>query len=65
VKSRADIIGTCKRAHADATIEKLPLDAVGHVPHWPAERDEVTLHRTRLHVIAETQPARRPGRRRP
>jgi hypothetical protein len=41
-------------AHADATIEGLPLDAVGHVPWWPAGRSEVTLHRVLVHVIAET-----------
>jgi len=42
------------RAHADATIESLPLDAVGHVAHWPPERREVTLHQILVHVIAET-----------
>jgi len=41
-------------AHADATIETLPLDATGHVPWWPAGRDEVTLHRVLVHVISET-----------
>jgi len=42
------------RAHADATIAALPLDAVGHVPHWPAERAEVTLHQILVHMIAES-----------
>ncbi|MCO1654076.1 DinB family protein [Pseudonocardia humida] len=42
------------RTHADATIEALPLDAVGHVPHWPAERSEVTLHQILVHMIAES-----------
>jgi uncharacterized damage-inducible protein DinB len=41
-------------AHADATIDSLPLDAVGHVPWWPEERREVTLHRILVHMIAET-----------
>jgi len=55
-ESREDIIGLYHRAwaHADATIEALPLDAIGHVPHWPAERSEVTLHRILVHMIAET-----------
>jgi uncharacterized damage-inducible protein DinB len=41
-------------AHSDATIEELPLDALGRVPWWPAERGEVTLHRIMAHVVAET-----------
>jgi uncharacterized damage-inducible protein DinB len=41
-------------AHADATIEALPLDAPGRVQHWPDDRSEVTLHRILVHVIAET-----------
>ncbi len=41
-------------AHADAAIEALSLDAVGRVPHWPAERAEVTLHLMLVHVLAET-----------
>ena len=41
-------------AHADTTIESLPLDAVGTVPWWPADRRETTLHRILVHVIAET-----------
>jgi hypothetical protein len=31
-------------AHADATIEALPLTTVGEVAWWPAERRRVTLH---------------------
>jgi hypothetical protein len=55
-ESREDIVGLHRRAcaHADATIEALALDAVGHVPHWPAERSEVTLHQILLHMIAES-----------
>ncbi len=41
-------------AHADATIEGLPLDARGSVPWWRAERREVTLHQVLAHVVAET-----------
>jgi uncharacterized damage-inducible protein DinB len=53
-ESREDILGLYRRAwaHADATIDALPLDATGEVPWWPDER--VTLHRILVHVIAET-----------
>ena len=40
--------------HSDATINDLPLDAVGAVPWWPAARRSVTLHRILVHMIAET-----------
>ncbi|MGW4055050.1 DinB family protein [Streptomyces sp. NPDC004779] len=40
-------------AHADATIETLPLDATGHVPWWGEQGEEVTLQRVLLHVTAE------------
>jgi uncharacterized damage-inducible protein DinB len=40
--------------YADETIATLALDDVGHVPWWPAERNEITLHRVLVHVIAET-----------
>jgi uncharacterized damage-inducible protein DinB len=55
-ESRAQVIGLYQRvwANSDATIEALPLDAVGRVPWWPAERAEVTLHRILVHMIAET-----------
>jgi uncharacterized protein DUF664 len=55
-ESREDIIGLYRRvwAHSDATIEALPLDAMGHVPWWPAERSEVTMHLILVHMIAET-----------
>jgi uncharacterized damage-inducible protein DinB len=54
-ESVEDIVGLFHRssAHADATIEALPLDTVGHVPWWPADRREPTLHRVLVHVIAE------------
>ncbi len=41
-------------AHADATIEALPLDAPGSVPWWRAESRGVTLQRVLVHLIAET-----------
>ncbi len=55
-ESREDIIGLYHRswAHSDATIEALPLDAIGHVPWWPPESQEVTLHRILVHMTAET-----------
>ncbi len=55
-ETREQIIGLYHRAwaHSDATIDALALDALGHVPHWPADRSEVTLHRILVHVIAET-----------
>jgi hypothetical protein len=55
-ESRDYIVGLYQRAwtHADATIEALALDATGHVPWWPDDRSEVTLHRILVHMIAET-----------
>src|SRR5919198_2476623 len=55
-ETREQIVGLYHRvwAHSDATIEALPLDALGRVPWWPPERGEVTLHRILLHMIAET-----------
>ncbi|GAA4691225.1 DinB family protein [Streptomyces youssoufiensis] len=53
-ESREDVLGLYHRAwaHADATIEALPLDAKGHVAWW--EDGEVTLQRIMLHMTAET-----------
>ncbi|MDP9847405.1 DinB family protein [Streptosporangium lutulentum] len=55
-ETRDEIVGLYRRAwaHADATIDALTLDTVGHVPWWPADRSEATLHRILVHVIAET-----------
>lgn len=55
-ESRDQIVGLYHRAwaHSDATINTLALDAVGHVSWWPADRNEVTLHRILVHMIAET-----------
>ena len=54
-ESQKDIVGLFRRSstHADATIEALPLDAVGHVPWWPEEHSEVTLHRILVHMSSE------------
>jgi hypothetical protein len=54
-ESREDVLGLYRRAwaHADATIEALELDSVGHVPWW-GEHGEVTLHLILIHMIAET-----------
>jgi hypothetical protein len=41
-------------AHSDATIDELPLDAVGRVPWWPQERNEATLHHLLVRMIYET-----------
>ncbi|MDX3246780.1 DinB family protein [Streptomyces sp. ME18-1-4] len=56
-ESRQYIVDTYRKAwqHADATIEALPLDAVGHVPWWPAQTGAASLHRVLVNVIAETE----------
>jgi uncharacterized damage-inducible protein DinB len=55
-ESREQILDGYHRAcaHADATIDALPVDAVGRVPHWPSDRATVTLHTILVHVLAET-----------
>jgi uncharacterized damage-inducible protein DinB len=55
-ESREQITGLYRRAwaHSDATIGTLVLDAIGHVPWWPDNRSEVTLHKILVHMIAET-----------
>ncbi|MDZ7932992.1 MAG: DUF664 domain-containing protein [Rhodococcus sp. (in: high G+C Gram-positive bacteria)] len=40
--------------HADKTIESNDLDTVGRVLHWPVEKQEITLHRVLVHLVAET-----------
>jgi hypothetical protein len=56
-ESREDIVELYRRAwaHSDATIDALALDSIGHVPHWPAGQNEVTLHEVLVHVIVDTQ----------
>jgi len=55
-ESREQITALYRRAwaHSDATIGTLALDAIGHVPWWPDNRSEVTLHKILVHMIAET-----------
>jgi len=55
-ESREFLTGLYRRAwaHSDATVAALPLDAVGHVPWWPADRNEVTLHHVLVRVATET-----------
>jgi hypothetical protein len=54
-ESREQIVGLYRRAwaHADATIDALDLDTVGHVPWWVG-RSDPTLHTILVHVVAET-----------
>ena len=56
-ESREHVVGLYRRAweHSDSTIATLPLDAVGHVPWWPEERREATLHHIVVRVISDTQ----------
>ncbi|HZM82114.1 MAG TPA: DinB family protein [Candidatus Limnocylindrales bacterium] len=55
-ETREQIVGLYQRVwvHSDATIDALALDAIGHVPWWPPERKEVTLHRILVHMATET-----------
>ncbi|MFE6752477.1 DinB family protein [Streptomyces sp. NPDC057684] len=55
-ESREFIVELYRRAwaHADATIDALPLDTVGKVPWWPGGRDELTLNHAVVRVIADT-----------
>ncbi|WP_327399855.1 DinB family protein [Streptomyces sp. NBC_01288] len=53
-ETREQIVGDYRRicAHSDATIEALPLDATGRIPG--AGGNELTLHRTLVHMTYET-----------
>ncbi len=55
-ESAEQIIGLYRRiwSHADATIDALELDAIGQVPWWRPDSNEVTLHQILVHVVAET-----------
>lgn len=55
-ESREEIVEFYRRAwaHADATIDALPLDGAGQVSGWPADRRAVTLQQIMVHMIAET-----------
>ena len=54
-ESRESLIALYRRtwAHSDATIDALPLDAIGHVPWWPADQNQVTLHHALVRVATE------------
>ena len=56
-ESREEVLALYRRAWAvaDATLEALPLEAVGEVPWWTPDRRTATLHRILVHVLAETQ----------
>lgn len=56
-ESRAFVVDLYRRAwaHADATLDALPLDTTGRVPWWPDGRDGLTLHHAVVRVIADTQ----------
>lgn len=56
-ESSQEIVELYQRAwaHSDTTIDALALDSIGHVPHWPAGQNEVTLHEVMVHVIVDTQ----------
>src|SRR5258708_1628489 len=55
-QSRDQTAGMYRQAwpHADETFRTLGLDAPGHVPWWPSDQAEVTLHQILVHVVAET-----------
>lgn len=54
-ETTADLVDLYRRVgdFVDATIEELPLDTLGRVPWWPADRGEVTLHRIVVHVLED------------
>ncbi len=55
-ESSESIIAMYRRtwAHSDATIDALPLDTVGQVPWWPADRNQLTLHHALVRLATET-----------
>ncbi len=55
-ESRAQVTDFYRRvrAHSDATIGELPLDARGTVPWWPEGVRNPTLHHLLVHMIEET-----------
>jgi len=55
-ESREDILGLYRLAWAESarTFEGRDLDSPARVPWWPPERNEVTLGRLLVHLIAET-----------
>ncbi len=55
-ESREFITARYRRAwaHSDATINALTLDAIGHVPWWPPDKNEVTLSHILVRVATDT-----------
>lgn len=55
-ESREAIVDLYHRVwtHSNTTIDTLALDSIGHVPWWPDDHSEVTMHRILVHMIAET-----------
>lgn len=55
-ESREEITGLYERcwAHADATIEALPLEATATVPWWGEGHQHPTLHLLMIHMATET-----------
>jgi uncharacterized damage-inducible protein DinB len=56
-ETSTEIVALYRRvwAHSETTLETVPLDGLGRVPWWPADRNPVTLHRILIHLISETQ----------
>lgn len=54
-ETAADLIDLYRRVwiFADETIDSLPLDAPGIVPHWPEPRNRVTLQQIMIHVLID------------
>jgi hypothetical protein len=54
-ESRADVLElyAFSAAHADATVEALPLDTLGEVPWWREQRRHPTLHTVLVHLGVE------------
>ncbi|MFJ7084683.1 DinB family protein [Streptomyces griseus] len=55
-ETREEIIAFYRRTweHADATIDKLSIDATGHVPWWPEPYTHPNLFAVLVHVLGET-----------
>ena len=55
-ESRASVLSLYERvrAHSEATVAALPLDAPGVVPWWAPGKRDVTLHQVLVHLVAET-----------
>src|SRR5690242_11717606 len=53
-ESRAEMVDGYRQAwsRSDATIATHPLDAMGTVPWWPADRNALSLHHALVRVLA-------------